>query len=418
LAVAAGIGSAQFVEDSVDVGGAWVGSLAYNSRADVVYGISNSGDFLFAISCSTNRVVSWVSAYYPRSVCYDSLDNKAFCTFGLGAESLLVVDGMTHARLRALPLPDAALMEWDAADDRLYVSRDEADSVAVIDCRNDSVVAHIAVGAGPLRMHLNAQHRKLYVQNYDGCSISVVDLASNQVIRTIPLGAEPQSGVYSASAGKYYAGAGRHVVAISGARDSLLTTVALPQGVAVLTMTESEVNSRVLVATFGANESLYAIDVVADTISARVRAPAYALAWSPLTNLVYCAGDMLSIVTGDGVRVVTRLTVGWGPLSLVLAWPQHLLYVGHANTRMVYVVRDERGVSEGHAGVTGRSHPRPTVLAAATLETDGAGVLVDVSGREVLKLVAGENDLRRLAPGVYGALWSDGRRPTRVVKTR
>jgi hypothetical protein len=36
LCIAAGTGQAQYVEDSVDVGGAWVGSLAYNSREDVV----------------------------------------------------------------------------------------------------------------------------------------------------------------------------------------------------------------------------------------------------------------------------------------------------------------------------------------------------------------------------------------------
>ena len=40
---------AQVVEDSIDVGDDYVGSMCYNSRGDVAYGRSQSGDFLFAI---------------------------------------------------------------------------------------------------------------------------------------------------------------------------------------------------------------------------------------------------------------------------------------------------------------------------------------------------------------------------------
>jgi hypothetical protein len=59
LALAATAGQAQHVEDSVDVGGAWVGSLAYNSQADVVYGASEDG-FVFAIDCATNELVATI----------------------------------------------------------------------------------------------------------------------------------------------------------------------------------------------------------------------------------------------------------------------------------------------------------------------------------------------------------------------
>jgi hypothetical protein len=43
LCLAAGTGRAQYVEDSIDVGGAWVGSLVYNSREDAVLGASAQG---------------------------------------------------------------------------------------------------------------------------------------------------------------------------------------------------------------------------------------------------------------------------------------------------------------------------------------------------------------------------------------
>ena len=92
---------AQTVEDSIDVGGAWIGAMAYNSSAGVVYGGSQSGDFLFAIDCSSNRVISRVDVYFPRYWAYDSIDNKAYLSHrGRGGEcdSVLVLNGATHTQ--------------------------------------------------------------------------------------------------------------------------------------------------------------------------------------------------------------------------------------------------------------------------------------------------------------------------------
>jgi hypothetical protein len=81
LCLAAGTGRSQYVEDLVDVGGGWVGSLAYNSREDVLHG-ARGDRILFAISCDSNKVVASLLVSGAFAVAYDSSDNKAYCSYG------------------------------------------------------------------------------------------------------------------------------------------------------------------------------------------------------------------------------------------------------------------------------------------------------------------------------------------------
>ena len=175
LCVAAGAGRAQYVEDSIEVPGAWVGSLTYNSRADVVYGTSEAANSVFAIYCPNDIMFRNLGANDARCVVYDSIDNKAFASFGwYGAESLRVIDGQNHIIIGSLAVPGANMLVWEPTRDRLYVTCTNQNRVTVVDCVGDSVIAQIAVGAAPIKLHLNPRRGKLYVQNYDDGSVSII----------------------------------------------------------------------------------------------------------------------------------------------------------------------------------------------------------------------------------------------------
>jgi DNA-binding beta-propeller fold protein YncE len=136
----------QYVEDSIDVGDYNVASLVYNPSAGVVYGTCFYGRSVFVLACSTNELVARVPVTRPLALAYDSVDDKAYCSFSnQDADSLLIIDGRTHSRVRALELDGALYPMWDAVDNRLYVScyGSEYDYVAVLDCTTDSVIASI-----------------------------------------------------------------------------------------------------------------------------------------------------------------------------------------------------------------------------------------------------------------------------------
>ncbi|OYD15404.1 hypothetical protein CH330_05755 [candidate division WOR-3 bacterium JGI_Cruoil_03_51_56] len=378
LLAAAGFG--QFVEDSIDVG-RWVGSLAFNSRTGVIYGGSQSDNIFFAISCDSNKIVSRFYQSWPRYLAYSSTSNKAYCTFQCGGEdSVAVIDGSTHTRIKAIPLNWAIYPVWDPASNRLYVSCLDENRVSVIDCRTDSVICHIRVGREPLKMHLNTRHHKLYVQNWgdwQGESVSIIDLETNEVIRTIRLDEVPTCGYYCSAVDKYYCDGGLEVVVIDGESDSVLCYIPMR----ALAMAGNETDTLVMIGT--SIGSVFVIDAVGDSVVSVLpvgREPS-SLAWSQATNLVYCANassDNVSVIAGDGSRVVKTLAVGDCPAVLLSVPEFRRAYVGHSNTRWVYVIRDTTsGVAEDL-----RIPVRPVSLLRAFPNPFGGNVSIEYSGQD------------------------------------
>ncbi len=353
LCLAVGAGHGQWVEDSIDVGGRWVGSLVYNSRADVVYGRSGSGDLFFAISCDSNKVIAQLGLNDPGYLAYSTTSNKAYCTFVVGGEdAVAVIDGSTHTRIGTIPLEGAKRPIWDAAVDRLYVSCDDR-YVAVIDCVTDSVLTQIRVGSSPNGLDINDLYRKLYVRNWDGESVSIIDLESLEVIETIQVGGVIESGYYSAAVDKYYCDGYYEVLVIDGEDDSIVGRIPLPGR--ALSMTGNGMNNLVMfgVEVYPGSDSVFVVDAVADTVVSVLavgRTP-YSLAWSPTTSLVYCANSMsntVSVIAGDGSGILRTIAVGSDPFVFALAPGPRRLYLGHLDSRMVYVIKDAPGgIAEG-----------------------------------------------------------------------
>jgi len=336
LMAAAGYG--QWVEDSIDVG-RWVGSLTYNSRTDVIYGASEQPGIFFAISCDSNKVISRIYLFSPFEIAYDSTDNKAYCTFGGCGDSVAVIDGSTHTKVRTIPLsgePWATYLIWDPVSNRVYVSCGNRNRVAVIDCATDSVIDYIRVGRWPVGMDLNTRHHKLYVRNCDSESVSIIDLETNEVIRTIRLRRmSPEAGCYNPRVDRYYcSGTDNEVVAIDGAGDTIVSRIPLPQESGARAMVTKETSSLVMVAASSYfADSLLVVDAIGDSVVSVLsvgRSPS-SLAWSPVTNLVYCANATsgnVSVIAGDGSRVVKTLRVAGYP-AVLLAVPEYRrVYVG------------------------------------------------------------------------------------------
>jgi YVTN family beta-propeller protein len=356
LCIAAGTGRAQYIEDSIDVGHAWVGSLAYNSREDVLYGRCSQASILFAISCDSNKVINSFSLSRPRQMAYDSIDNKAYCPCnGTDVESLAVIDGRIHSLVKKLGMPGSTTAVWDPISDRVYVSCQSTNKVAVVDCSTDSLLKYIAVGACPLKMYLNTAGRKLCVQNYDAGTVSIIDLTSDVVIKTLNVGGNPNAGYYCAGAGKFYsAGDIRECVVISGQSDTIVARIPLPGNAEVISAVGNKTGGLVYLGTSdgGIDDYVVTVSTANDSVQASVVVDGDP---SPLachlgSGLVYCATmriGRLFVLSSDGSQILDTLQVGSAP-SVFAQVPLHeRLYLGHSNTRYVYVLKDTlEGVTE------------------------------------------------------------------------
>ncbi len=437
-------GRAQFVEDSVWIGWGQVRSLAYNSNHGAVYGASGAGLF-FAIDCG--ELVGCGGCYPPAAyaVAYSVTQDKGYCTYGEEEEeSLLVVDGRTHGPIRVERMPGAGALLWDPDVDRLYVSCRDFNDVAVIDCRNDSVIARIPVGAFPVGMSLNRPHRKLYVQNWDGESVSIIDLNTLQVTRTIPVENTPESGCYSEAADRYYCGA-TGIYVIDGAGDTVRAHMPLGVGAAVTTMLSVESHSLVMAGgSTGHGDSTFVIDAMRDSV---VRAlPAVGepqdLAYSSATDQVYCAhyAGSVSVISGDGSRTLLTLSVPGDPFVMIAVPEFRRIFVGCLSSIWMYVIRDTvTGIGEETAsphparrGCVAMPNPFRTSLTLQVDQEPGRAGSVRVCSRtgslvRILPVTTGcsrvlwdgRNDLgNEVSAGVYVLIpsWREGDR-TKVVKT-
>jgi YVTN family beta-propeller protein len=449
LALAATAGQAQYVEDSIDVGGAWVTALAYNTHADVVYGVSQSSYYLFTIDCASGTVQNRLYRNAPVNVVYDSIDNKAYLAQRSGVDSILVVDGSTHQRIKAIPMYWAGGMVWNAANNRLYVAGGDEDVVRVIDCATDSVIAVIPVSGYPTAVRLSTRHPKLYVLNWDSETVAIVNTETNVVVATIPLGTTPDAGCYSGNADKFYCGGASAVTVVDGDGDSLLGRVSLPIGVLAYCMTSVEEHGLVVVGGQATKDSIFFIDAHSDSIVATfaVDGQPHAVVWSPATDLVYCANTQTTssvmAIAGDASRVLAELQTAYFPSTLLTVARHRRLYVGHSGSRWVYVVCDSAtGVAERPAelppGRHGLSADPVPFAGLVTLQWEGHSRIDSVAiytnqGRLVRRLEsAGRVGDRRgsiwdgrdthghpLPDGVYVAVLEGGKQErTKLVKLR
>lgn len=359
LAVA--VACAQSIADSVQVPGAWVASLAYNSREDVMYGASEAGWF-FAISCKDDCLISVLPLYGAFSVCYDSLDNKAFCTYHdwNWNDSLLVVDGSTHRRIKAVPIPGATDALWDPVSDRVYVSCQNSSQVAVVDARDDSLLTYIPVGFCPIKLYINSLRHKLYVLNSDEGTVSIVDMTTNQVINTVEVGGIPNAGYYCRSLDRFYCGAGNgdgDVVVIDGISDSVVATIRVAQYSDVLAVAGNDARGVVLASVYGDVSGIYTIDTGTNTVESvcYLSGESWDIHLSKASDRFYCVSDRkgeVVVLSGDGRQHLMTLHVADYPSVIGESPLQRRLYVGHSNSSKIYVIRDATTAwPEGQHGV-------------------------------------------------------------------
>ncbi len=434
---------AQYVEDSIDVGGHFVTSLAYNSREDVLYGAAYYGGF-FAISCDSNKVVRSFALSYPREVVYDSVDNEAWCTYwGSDLESLAVIDGATHTLKKKMQMPGATKPVWDPVSGRLYVSCATTNSVTVLDCDTDSVLTHISVGAYPESMYVNTLRRKLYVMNWDDATVSVINMLTNQVVSTISVRGE--HGYYSRSVDKFYFGAEEQCVVIDGQSNAVVARISLPNGANYVESTTGNESAGLVYLAASGSDGGHVITISAhgDSVLASVpvgdmpRGLAYCAGNDRLYGLT-CSPDSLVVLPGDGARVLKKLPMGGYPCVTSLVPRHKRVYVGHSNTRYVYVVRDSSlAVAEPQSPRSDfhgtRATPSPfshgvAVIWDSPLKGDEAARVYAQDGRlaRQARIPAGEarwvwdgrdDSGTPLPPGVYVIEAGPGLR-AKVVKTR
>jgi YVTN family beta-propeller protein len=214
----------------------------------------------------------------------------------------------------------------------------------------------------------NSLNNKVYCANYESDGITVIDGASNLALASVHAGAQPYAICYNTQCNKVYCAneIGSSVTVIDGASDSVLKTVG-------------------------------------------VGAYPEALCYSPQGNKVCCANrvdENVTVLDGQTDSVVVTIAVGARPRDLLWCSVKDRVYVANFGGSSISVLRDSGGgIEETRNGEVRRTSAatvvRSVLFLPQSLSPSLPITLLDVTGRQVMVLRPGPNDVSHLAPGVY-----------------
>jgi YVTN family beta-propeller protein len=254
------------------------------------------------------------------TMCADSFGQKVYCGT---PNSITVLDAARHEPLTVIRRDchnDA--LTFNPATNCIYWSGENPESLFVIDCLSDVVVAAIPVGWRPTSHALNPSRNVLYCANELDNTISVIDCATNTCVRTLPAGGTRLYDLeYNAARGKLYCAChDSHCVSVfDGATDSLLTVVSAGSWPYRLALDSAA--DRLFCAD---DDTVTVIDCSADTVVARIHVGYWTskMACDPVRHRVYCghfSDDLLSVIDSERDSIVAVARTGEGPYGIAVS---------------------------------------------------------------------------------------------------
>ncbi len=430
-------------------------AMCTDSAANRLFCANHYSGEVSVIDCDSDSVVMSVSTgYCPRVLGYNSLGNKVYCA-NVCPRSVAVIDASSNRMLTSIPVGASPIaLAFDSVSNKVYCANYAAGSVTAIDAHADSAGPTIAVGSRPHDLCVASDRGKVYCANYYSNSVSVIDVALDSVVRTIRVGSEPRYLSYCQVEGKVYCSnygwESNSISVIDAEADTVLVEVRVNQGPgqACYNPTDNRVYvcsriDRRVVAMDCITNMYHTIpqpsgpaalcynpvngfvytccyssgDVCAiggDTIVATIHiGPTRALACDPTRNKVYCLiGNGVVVVNGYSHQMVWTIPLPGTGTDILWVPGEGRGYIADFANSCIYVIRDSTPVGivrEGEQTAAGISPSAPTIFRnVLRIQGNESAILLDITGRCVMDLMPGENDVSRVAPGVYFVLRASG----------
>ncbi len=401
-----------------------------------------------------------VLCYGPWPLCYNAGANRIYCGY-VGSEDIAVIDGATNTVVERVPVSGSPSdLCYSSARNRIYSVSCATDTVTVIDASTNQVMATIPAGEYAMHLCLDASQGKLYCANLEDSVVTVIDCGSNTLLQPIRVSPDNRDLAYSPRFNKLYC-AGTYsdtITVIDCARGSAVARVNCDMPWALVYDT---IDDRVFCASSG---GIVAIGASTDSVVGRLESvPGTYLCWDNVANRIYAAdptnhavvaidaatcqvagvvpdvgGEFIDgplmfdavnrkvyytpwdgfyaptgtvhIIDAVGIVQVEAVEVGRQAGAMVLNPANSRVYVANGWSGTISVIRDSGGGGEeGRKPQATGYKPAATIVRSVLRLSEAAGGersaacarLLDTSGRQVMELLPGPNDVRSLSPGVY-----------------
>jgi len=414
------------------------------------------------------------TVFLPEDLCWSPASGKLYCS-ARDANGVAVVDGSSLAPLHTIwGVEDAGAMCWDAQDNKLFCGAAEGynmpAAVLAVDCVADSVVGMVREPGVVTRLVWGSVGNRVYALHSHSDALSVIDAGSDSLIARVTVPGFPSVMFYAPSVNRLYCTGGEYLstvdcgtlrvdtvlrgllsggaLAALGAPTNRLYVVPWYRDtVYVVDMTQNLVVDRIVTGLLDGvagvsprsnklyclsrSDSLYVIDCLTNALTGSISIGAVTnprfVCYDSVNDRLYLGSSgsqMVGVVDCRTDRLVATVPVG--DIQAIAVDPINLrTFVANQNQSSISVIRDSLRVGvEGRATPYAiRSAPEQTVVhgvlnLSASPRHRVSASLLDATGRRVMALRSGTNDISRLSPGVYFVRWPSavGREPSAVTK--
>jgi YVTN family beta-propeller protein len=265
----------------------------------------------------------------PYHLAWDS--DSAHPRLYIGGEGdsggVIVVDANNYKKLARIPTGPVSDLCFSPPHNKLYVAKKDRDSVAVVDCSSNRVIATIPVFGHRPALVYNRFNDRLYCGSGP---LTVVDCATDSVIRTIA--ANGLAFAFDSTHNTLYCGSYGSLTVVDCNSDSVIASI--PRVTAATNALLYNSTAKKVYATV--RDTLYAVDTNGDSVVAALYfAGLYqTLACDPIQNWVYCGSTSgatyLRAIDCAGDTQVYRQMFAGSPTGLACDPEQDKVVWGHA----------------------------------------------------------------------------------------
>jgi DNA-binding beta-propeller fold protein YncE len=311
----------------------------------------------------------------------------------------------------------------------VYCGDGDAGVLVVIDAVGDSVIRTITGFPYPTSLGYNYLDNKVYCGDYGDGNIFVLDGAADTVIARLYVGNEPTAFCFVPTSDMMCcatSGYPEAVVVIDGRYNSTRATTQV--GVRPVAMTYNGIQNRLYTANnFDASVTVLDGNTWDTVGTVATGLGPVAIGFDSVADKVYCLNGARSVTVIDARVDSVIETIGVGPGPSAMAWnPAHRrFYVANRDSSCISVLKDTAvvGVADRPRGL--QTRVQATMVRGVLFlpgdpgsKPQATAFLLDISGRRVLDLRPGDNDVRRLPAGVYFVRQFASNATTKVVVER
>ncbi len=427
--------------------GSYPEGLGYNPRANLIYSAEMHSNQVVIYNARTSEVVSKVSTQFlVNLLAYLSVTERVYCA-STERDEIVPIDAETGTIRNPIRLPAApSEIIPITASNRLYALIPSETAIVSIDCPAETVRNAIHLYDIPQSAVYVPEQNRLFCALPVG--IAIINCAQDSIVYMIYTGEDPRIISYLPDLHRIYISAiydQYSLVAIDVRTNRITGSIGLggtPLAVCHLP------DYNLLACAVDNLNGLFFVDCSTHTIRSFLLMPYQPglMFYNQFRNRLYCAaGSQFFVINPSGPGIEDSIPIGSGlnqtvydsltgylyctfryeenvkvfdcrtnSIVAVINLPDYLAEIVHSpNQRRVYAAVPERsavcfirdttvvGIAQNPAG-NSEDQLVPTVVRfTLTLPRNETGVLFDISGRKVLNLQPGANDIRHLSPGVY-----------------